>query len=53
MSEGDEMTFEIYHQLGHRDKWSIDSYQNDGTGEGVIISPRSRKKRNVESLSLQ
>ncbi len=45
------MTFEIYHQLGHRDKWSIDSYQNDGTGEGVIISPRSRKKRNVESLS--
>jgi hypothetical protein len=45
------MTFEIYHQLGHRDKWSIDSYQQDGTGDGVIISPRSRKKANVESLS--
>ena len=44
------MTFEIYHQLGHRDKWSIDSYQEDGTGEGVIISPRSRKKGKVESL---
>jgi len=44
------MTFEIYHQLGHRDKWSIDSYQEEGTGEGVIISPRSRKKANVEKL---
>ncbi|MGA2122506.1 MAG: hypothetical protein ABSG49_10790 [Methanoregula sp.] len=44
------MTFEIYHQLGHRDVWSLQSIDEDQTGDGVIISPRSRSMPRVEKL---
>lgn len=44
------MKFEIYHQLGFRDNWNIESIQNDNTGDGIIISPRSRSKQRVENL---
>lgn len=29
----------IYHQCGHNFVWNIQSIQNDGAGEGLIISP--------------
>jgi len=44
------MSFEIYHQLGFRDTWNIDSIQRHGSGDGVIISPKNRKKEKVVSL---
>jgi hypothetical protein len=30
----------IYHQLGHRYKWNLESYRSEQTGNGVIIAPR-------------
>ena len=44
------MEFEVYHQLGHMNKWNIDSIQDENTGDGVIISPRHMNKKNVEIL---
>jgi len=44
------MKFEVYHQLGHNGVWSLDSFQNDGCGDGVILSPRNMKRANVENL---
>ena len=34
------MTFKIFHQLGHNYSWNFQSLEVDGTGDGVIISPR-------------
>ena len=47
------MTFEIYHQLGHRDVWSLQSISEDHTGEGAIISPRNRTMKRVEALDTE
>ena len=47
------MEFEIYHQLGFRDIWNIESIQDENTGDGVIISPRSMNKSKVESLDIE
>jgi hypothetical protein len=47
------MKFEIYHQLGFRYKWNIESIQNENSGDGVIIAPRSIEKKNVESLDIK
>ncbi|HII01823.1 TPA: hypothetical protein HA351_09320, partial [Methanosarcinaceae archaeon] len=44
------MRFEIYHQLGHNNKWNIESIQDENTGEGVIISPRNMNIKKVENL---
>ncbi len=40
----------IYHQLGFRFKWNIDSIQNEFTGDGVIISPRYMSPDDVNKL---
>ena len=29
----------IYHQCGHNSVWNVQSLQDDGTGEGLIVSP--------------
>ncbi len=44
------MKFEIFHQLGWRYKWSIDTLKNEQIGDGVIISPRSMNKEEVDEL---
>ncbi|TKJ43759.1 hypothetical protein CEE36_03470 [candidate division TA06 bacterium B3_TA06] len=44
------MNFEIYHQLGHNAVWNFESLEEDGTGEGFIISPRHIPQSKVESL---
>lgn len=47
------MKFEIYHQLGYNYQWNIDSVQNENTGSGVILAPRSMNKSKVESLDIE
>jgi hypothetical protein len=44
------MKFKIFHQLGHNDVWSIQSINQENTGDGIIISPKNRKAKNVEGL---
>jgi hypothetical protein len=47
------MKFEIYHQLGHRYSWNIDSNHNENTGNGVILSPKYMAKSKVENLAIE
>jgi hypothetical protein len=44
------MSFEIYHQLGFRYPWNLQSIKDDGTGDGVIVAPRSMEREKVEQL---
>lgn len=45
------MSFEIYHQTGWRYKWNLESLERDGTGDGVILSPRHIALEEVEGLA--
>ena len=40
----------IFHQLGHRYKWSIESLLEEGTGDGLIIPARYMERTKVVSL---
>jgi len=40
----------IFHQLGHRYQWSLDSISESKTGDGVIIGPRYIEMSDVQSL---
>lgn len=44
------MKIEVYHQLGHNGVWGLESFQNEGCGDGVILSPRNMKRIAVENL---
>jgi len=33
------MSTSLYHQVGHNSNWNLESYQNDGCGDGLILSP--------------
>jgi len=46
------MNFEVYHQLGHNSVWNLESLQNEGCGDGVILSPRNMERSKVEKLPL-
>jgi hypothetical protein len=41
---------QLFHQLGHRSNWSIDSIDVQGTGDGLIIAPRSMEMQKVMAL---
>jgi len=47
------MKFDIYHQAGFRYQWNIQSINDDGTGDGIIIGARSVEKDKVEQLPLK
>lgn len=40
----------LYHQIGFRDRWSIDSFAKDGCGDGLILSPVHQPRDQVEEL---
>ncbi|MEA3327260.1 MAG: hypothetical protein U9R53_08125 [Chloroflexota bacterium] len=44
------MSFKIYHQLGFRECWNLDSINTHKTGEGIILSPKHMGLTNVEQL---
>jgi len=46
------MKLEIYHQLGFRHQWNLQSIADDGTGDGIIIGARSLEREKVEALPL-
>ena len=45
------MSFEIFHQLGHKHNWNFESVSNNHVGNGVIISPRHMDRNLVQGLS--
>ena len=47
------MTLRLLHQVGHNSKWNIDSFEKDGCGDGLILSPLHQAMGTVENLSAQ
>jgi hypothetical protein len=45
------MEFQIYHQLGFRHTWNIDSINTNNTGDGIIVSPKHICPEDVEGLN--
>jgi hypothetical protein len=41
---------EVFHQLGHRFRWSIDSLLEDGTGDGIIAAARYMDPSRIAQL---
>lgn len=44
------MSLRLLHQVGHNAKWNIDSFQDEGCGHGLILSPLHQSKDSVEKL---
>lgn len=44
------MSLKIFHQVGHIGKWNIESYFEDGQGDGLILSPVHQAKNVIESF---
>jgi hypothetical protein len=46
------MTLGLLHQVGHNSSWNVESFQDDGNGDGLILSPLHQAKGTVEKLPL-
>ena len=44
------MTVNLYHQVGHIEKWNIDAIQEDDAGDGLILSPVHQGKSVIERM---
>ncbi len=40
----------IFHQAGHNTIWNLKSFQDDGTGDGIIFSPVHLKKERMKEV---
>ncbi len=45
------MSVKIYHQVGHNSNWNIDSFEENGCGDGLILSPVHQAPSMIERLS--
>jgi hypothetical protein len=44
------MALQLLHQVGHNSNWNVDSYQDLGYGDGLILSPLHQNMAAVEKL---
>lgn len=44
------MTLQVLHQVGHNSNWNIDSFEQEGCGDGLILSPLHQNLSAVEKL---
>jgi len=44
------MPLRVFHQVGHNPNWNVDSFEQDGCGDGLILSPVHQKRQKVEGL---
>lgn len=47
------MTINVYHQVGHNATWNIDSFEDDGCGDGLILSPVHQALNSIEKIKLE
>lgn len=40
----------VFHQSGHNTNWNIESFSQDGTGDGIIFSPVHYRKEQLERV---
>lgn len=45
------MSIQLFHQCGHHTVWNRESFENDGCGNGLILSPVHESRARVEALS--
>lgn len=45
------MSVRLLHQVGHNAKWNIQSFEDEGCGYGLVLSPLHQSKESVENLS--
>ncbi len=44
------MKIPLYHQVGHNSNWNLESYQDDGCGDGLIFSPVHQNYESIKRL---
>lgn len=44
------MALGLLHQVGHNSNWNVDSFEKDGCGDGLILSPLHQAMGTVEKL---
>lgn len=44
------MAIGLLHQVGHNSNWNVDSFEQDGCGDGLILSPLHQAMKTVEGL---
>lgn len=47
------MSVHLLHQVGHNAKWNIQSFEDEGCGEGLILSPLHQSIDSVAKLSAE
>ncbi len=47
------MALGLLHQVGHNSSWNVTSFEEDGCGDGLIMSPLHQAKATVEKLALE
>ncbi|MBU2987161.1 hypothetical protein KO528_17475 [Saccharophagus degradans] len=47
------MTLKIFHQVGHNANWNLDSMEQDGAGDGLILSPVHQPKHSIGNVSAE
>ena len=45
------MKISVNHQVGHNATWNVDSFEKDGCGDGLILSPVHQAPATIEKLS--
>ena len=46
------MALGLLHQVGHNSNWNVESFEEDGCGDGLILSPLHQAKGTVAKLPL-
>jgi hypothetical protein len=44
------MSVSLFHQVGHNASWNLKSFNEDGAGDGLILSPVHQDKNTIENL---
>lgn len=44
------MTIRLYHQVGHNASWNVESFESEGCGDGLILSPVHQGRASIEKL---
>lgn len=45
------MAIRVYHQNGHNTSWNVESFEKEGCGDGLILSPVHQAQASIEKLA--
>lgn len=47
------MALRLLHQVGHNSRWNVESFETDGCGDGLILSPLHQAMGTIERLPVE